>query len=94
MDRSGSGYGQNQLYYGRMEWRVGGLRKTMELIRSAAKSRICVRFKLEVEEGGVCPPPPLRLQWLASSRPMSLVNHQSAIGVATRLMCVWVGACM
>ena len=34
------------------------LRKTMELVHSAAKSRICVHFKLEVEGGGVCPPPP------------------------------------
>ena len=104
MDRSGSRYGQNQLYYGcahrpilqsgRMGWQVGGSRKTMELICLAAKSRICVCFKSEVEDGGVCPPPPSRLQWLASSPPTSLVAHRSAIGVATRLTCLWVGACV
>ena len=40
----------------------------------------CVHFKLEVEEWGVCPPPPSQLQWLASSPPTSLVDRRSTRG--------------
>ena len=60
------------------------LAKTTELVRSAA-SKACVRFKLAVWEGCVWPPPPARLQWLASSPPTSLVSRRPVRGLAGRL---------
>ena len=64
---------------------VGGrLAKTTELVRSAA-SETCVHFKLAVGEGCVWPTPPSRLQWLASSPPMLLVDRRPVRGLAGRL---------
>ena len=71
----------------------GRLEKTTELVRSAA-IETCVHFKLEVGEGCVWPPPPSRLQWLASSPPTLLVDHRPARGWAAQLTQVWVGVCM
>ena len=43
-----------------------------------------------MEEWGVCPPPPSRLQWLPSSPPTSLVDRQTA-KVGGRAIGVYVG---